>query len=88
MRDLSEIREDINKIDDELIELFKKRMDCSREVAENKKANDIPILNQSREDEILASVGEKGGEYGAAAQKLFSVIMELSRDLQHNIIEN
>ena len=28
MRDLKEIRKDIDKIDNQLIELFKQRMDC------------------------------------------------------------
>lgn len=86
MRDLSEIRKDIDQIDDELIALFKRRMDCAKEVGIYKKANNIPVLNQKREDEILAEVQEKGGEYGAAARLLFSNIMELSRALQHNII--
>ena len=30
MRDLKEIRKDIDKIDNQLIELFKQRMDCER----------------------------------------------------------
>lgn len=85
MRDLSEIRKDIDRIDNELIALFKRRMDCAKEVGIYKKANNIPVLNQKREDEILAEVQEKGGEYGAAARLLFSNIMELSRALQHNI---
>lgn len=86
MRDLSEIRKDINQIDNELIELFCRRMDCAKEVGFYKKANNIPVLNQQREDEILADVQKKGGEYGAAARLLFSNMMELSRALQHNII--
>lgn len=86
MRDLSEIRADIDKIDKELIELFKKRMDCAKEVGLYKKATDTPILNTSREQEILDSVEEKGGEYGSHARLLFSNIMELSRALQHNIV--
>lgn len=86
MRDLSEIRVDIDKIDNELIELFKKRMNCAKEVGIYKKANNIPVLNQQRENEILDSVAERGGEYGSHARLLFSNIMELSRALQHNII--
>lgn len=86
MRDLSEIRADIDKIDKELIELFKKRMDCAKEVGLYKKATGTPILNTSREQEILDSVEEKGGEYGSHARLLFSNIMELSRALQHNIV--
>lgn len=86
MRDLTEIRQDINKIDDELIKLYKKRMDCAKEVGEYKKLNNIPVLNQDRENEILDAVAEKGGEYGPSARLLYSNIMELSRALQHNIV--
>ena len=86
MRDLSEIRRDIDEIDSQLIDLFKRRMDCAKEVGYYKKERGIPILNQQREDEILAEVQEKGGEHGAAARLLFTDILELSRALQHNII--
>lgn len=83
MRDLKEIRKDIDKIDNQLIELFKQRMDCARDVGIYKQANNIPVLNEGRENEILDAVEEKGGEYGASARLLYSNIMELSRALQH-----
>ncbi len=86
MKDLGEIRVEIDKIDSELIELFKKRMDCAKAVGLYKKENNIPVLNQNRENEILDNVEEKGGEYGSHARLLFSNIMELSRALQHNIV--
>lgn len=86
MRDLNEIRQEINQIDEKLIELFKQRMDCAKEVGNYKKLNDIPVLNQNRENEILDAVAKKGGEYGASARLLYSNIMELSRALQHNIV--
>lgn len=86
MRDLSEIRKDINEIDEKLIELFKRRMDCAKDVGYYKKANNIPVLNEARETEILDKVEEKGGEYGPSARMLYSNIMELSRALQHNIV--
>ena len=86
MRDLSEIRKDIDAIDSELIELFRRRMDCAKEVGCYKKERGIPVLNRQRENEILDNVQERGGEYGAAARLLFANIMELSRALQHNIV--
>lgn len=86
MRDLSEIRVEIDKIDNQIIELFKQRMDCAKDVGIYKVSKGIPVLNQSRENEILNAVEEKGGEYGAYARLLYSNIMELSRALQHNIV--
>lgn len=86
MRDLNEIRKDINEIDDKLLELYKRRMDCAEEVGYYKKENNIPILNEKREEEILNKIEENGGKYGASARMLYSTIMELSRALQYNIV--
>lgn len=86
MRNLSEIRSDIDRIDSEIIELFKKRMDCAKEVGIYKKSQNTPVLNQDRENDILDAVEKNGGEYGSHARLLYSNIMELSRALQHNIV--
>lgn len=84
--ELAEIRKDIDRIDRQLLELFKRRMDCARAVGEYKLEHDIPILNVQRENEILDKVEADGGEYGYAARLLYSNIMELSRALQHDIV--
>lgn len=84
--ELDEIRHKIDSIDKELIELFKQRMDCAEQVGLYKKEHNLPILNEKREQEILDSIGKKGGKYGYASQLLFSNIMELSRALQHDIV--
>ena len=86
MRDLTEIRKSINEIDDELLKLFIKRMDCAKEVGEYKKENGIAVLNEAREKEILEKIEKKGGEYGPSAKLLYSNLMELSRELQYNIV--
>lgn len=86
MRDLNEIRKDINEIDDKLLELYKRRMDCAEEVGYYKKEKNIPILNEKREEDILNKIEENGGKYGASARMLYSTIMELSRALQYNIV--
>ena len=54
--DLLELRNEIDKLDDELIPLLLKRMDISRQVAEYKVQNGIPVLNEQRELEILEDV--------------------------------
>lgn len=86
MKDLGQIRNEIDSIDKQLIDLFKRRMDCAKAVGEYKKENNISVLNQVRENEILDKVQEMGGEYGTFARLLYSNIMELSRALQHTIM--
>ncbi|MBO5711443.1 MAG: chorismate mutase, partial [Acholeplasmatales bacterium] len=50
---LGEAREIINDVDSKMLELFKKRMDASRMVAEYKKQNNLPILDSKREEELI-----------------------------------
>lgn len=84
--DLLELRNEIDKLDDELIPLLLKRMDISRHVAEYKVQNGIPVLNEQRELEILEDVASKCGEQGEVIKTVFSAIMDASRALQHKII--
>ena len=43
--ELSEIREKINAVDAQLLELFLQRMDLAEEVAAYKNEHNLPILN-------------------------------------------
>ena len=87
MKDLNEIRKEINKIDEQLVKLFVQRMDCAKAVGEYKKAKGIPVLNEEREREILDRVFVQGGEYGSYARDLFADIMRMSRSLQQELID-
>ncbi len=83
-RTLSAIRQDIDQIDQELLGLLLRRMDCSKEVAAYKLANGLPVLNIGREQEILDRIRQNAGsEYGDAAALIFSAVMDVSRGLQH-----
>ena len=53
MRDLNEVRRDINAIDHEILTLFLKRMKCAEEVSDYKMANGGQVLVPSRETELL-----------------------------------
>lgn len=83
---LKPIRDEIDAIDNELIELFKKRMDCSKRVAQYKMENGMEIFNPEREKAVLANIEQKAGEYGGSARLLYATIMELSRAMQHDML--
>lgn len=63
--EISEIREQINAVDDQLLQLFLQRMTLSEEVAAYKNEHHQPILNKQREREILAKVAERSGDQRA-----------------------
>ncbi len=84
MENINDLRNSIDSIDNELVELFKKRMEASLKVAEYKKENDLAVLNVSREREILARVTEESGEELAMYTKiLYSVLFDISRSYQN-----
>ena len=85
--ELSEVRKEIDAIDSQLLSLFKQRMNCARQVAEIKAEKGLPILNPGREEEILNRRASEAGELGDSARVLFSTLMELSRSLQHQLLQ-
>lgn len=84
--DLLELRNEIDKIDSQLIPLLLERMEVAEKVAEYKVKNNIPVLNSEREQQILDKVAEKCGDYGDTIKTVFSATMDASRAVQHKII--
>lgn len=86
--DLSKLREQIDEIDGKIVELYQRRMDVSREVAEYKIATGRNVLDRQRELEKLAKVRDLAhGEFNArGVQELFEQIMSMSRKLQYQCL--
>ena len=81
--ELQELRSQINEIDDQLVELFVKRMNIAAQVADYKKENNLPIYVPAREREILKEVAHKAGPgMDNYARVLYSMLFELSRSYQ------
>lgn len=54
--ELADIRAEIDRLDDELVALLCRRMDCSLQVAAYKAAHHLPVLNEEREKQVLDGV--------------------------------
>ena len=81
--DLTQIREEINQVDDQLVKLFVQRMELASQVAAYKRENNMPIFVPAREREILKKVAEQAGpEFGSYTRLLYATIMDLSRSHQ------
>lgn len=81
--DLSQLRTEIDKIDEELVRLFCARMNISAQVADYKRANNLPIFHPGRERAILQRVAERAGpEMENYTRVLYSMLFELSRSYQ------
>jgi chorismate mutase / prephenate dehydratase len=84
---LEEYREKIDIVDAKLIALFTERMELSRNIAEYKKENGLPVLDASREEEKLNSVAAQSPEeLREYTRRLYMLLFELSRDYQRELI--
>ncbi len=82
--DLSQLREGINEIDEQLQELFNRRMELCFKVAEYKIANDMPVFQKDREKQILQRVADNAPEGLAGATKVFfRNVMDISKCMQY-----
>ena len=88
MNELENLRERIDTIDKELIALFEERMNIVNDIAEYKIKNNLPILNQNREDIVISKVKAivKNNDYTDSAIDFIKDIMEISRKFQQKII--
>lgn len=86
MRNLDELRKEIDKIDAQLLPLLTQRLGYAKQVAQYKHQAGLPVLNAVREKEILDRVGTAAGEFGGASKVIFSTIMDVSRALQHQML--
>jgi len=85
--DLMECREQIDRIDSELVKLIAQRMDVTAEVAAYKKEHGLPVLDAKREREKLLSIAEMSPEdYRQYTVSLYDLMMELSRSNQTRLL--
>ncbi|MEE3362703.1 MAG: chorismate mutase [Anaerovoracaceae bacterium] len=87
MSDLNELRSEIDVIDREIIDLFRRRMRVALDIAEYKRENSVPVTDSGRESDILKKVAELAGEELAPyAEELYRSMFEVSKAYQRKSI--
>ncbi len=84
---LDELRKQIDRTDQMLLTSFVTRMRISANIAEYKKKNGLPVLDEKREQEKLEEIRKLSpDDMEESCVMLYNKIMELSRELQQKII--
>ena len=87
MIDIKNVRGEIDKIDQQLVELFLKRLDIVAQVAASKRERGAPINDPAREREILSRVtAQVGPDYENGARLFFSTLFAISKARQRLIL--
>ena len=86
---LEQYRKEIDQIDEQLVDLFEKRMDTVIHVAEYKLAHDLPVLNAGREQQVIDKCIAllKNKDYSEAVTEWMNTTMSLSRGVQTRFLE-
>lgn len=89
MKELQECRAELDALDRELVALFEKRMAVSRDVAAYKLAHGLPVLDRSREEQVLESrcAMLQDASLAPSVRCLFEQIMKLSREEQNKLLQ-
>ena len=89
MEDLKDIRKQITETDNQMAELFSKRMQLVAKVAEYKRVNGLPVYDPKREQQVLANGAEriKDPELKSYYNSFLKSTMEISRRYQSSILE-
>ena len=88
MKELEELRRELDEVDRELVSLFERRMALAGQVAACKIAAGRPVLDRTREEAVLASRAAmlENPAWEADVRRLFETLMALSRGEQRRIM--
>lgn len=91
MREIADIRKDIDRVDKSLSALFEERMELTKEVAVYKQATGKPLFDPEREKLILEkhakAFPDKDEDFIKAMKTFFQTIMDLSKEQQKKMID-
>ncbi len=87
MSDISDLRTEIDRIDDSLTSLFERRLCLAERIAQYKRDNDMPVFDKSRELDIISAQCSKVPDRHIDLIKQFYIsVFDISRRLQQNIM--
>jgi 3-dehydroquinate dehydratase-2 len=76
---MNDFRNEIDRIDSEILRLFQERMNVAAQIGEFKKANRLPVFDPAREREKLSKLQPD-------ERRLFRTLFEISRERQGRIV--
>mgnify|MGYP000156238275 CR=1 FL=1 len=90
-RSLETLREDINRIDENIIELLSRRMEVAKEIAILKKNRGIQVEDKERESQVFLKIqrdARKNLIDENFVLELFGLIISHSKKIQNKLMED
>lgn len=84
---LQNLREQIDRVDTELVEMYKRRMDIAREIGRYKKEHSMPVVQESRYDDLIKSRVAAAVQMGMSADFMKTVLQAIHEESVRQQIE-
>lgn len=85
MDQINNLRNLIDSIDDQLLELINSRANLVKEIGELKKRNNLSVIDKKREAEIFETISKKAQEKGLdekAIRKIWENLIDISYKIE------
>lgn len=88
MKNISQLREEVDTIDRTLLKLLSKRMKLVQKIAEQKKKSGMPILDKAREAQLKGQWKAKANELGIkSAPRILEEVLDMSKKIQTKVMK-
>jgi chorismate mutase len=87
---LETLREEINRIDENIVGLLSKRMELAKKIATLKKEKGIPVEDRDRERTLFLKLENEARRNNIDenfVSEIFGMIISHSKNIQNNILE-
>ncbi len=84
---LQALRQQIDKIDTDLLDLYAKRMEIARQIGQYKKEHSMPVVQESRYDDLMKSRVSAAVEMGMSADFMRTVLQAIHEESVRQQIE-
>lgn len=87
--DLNQIRDEINQVDREIVNLLEKRFDLALNIGICKSMNNLPVPDDEREKFVIENCVKmlKDAKYDSYLRKIYIEIINNCKDIQRNEIK-
>lgn len=83
--DMDALRARLDAVDIKIVESLGKRLELAKKIGEVKREQSLPIYDAEREEAVLRSRGDWLPERRSETERLFRLLMELSREEQEKV---
>lgn len=84
---LQTLRQQIDRVDTELLDLYNKRMEISREIGKYKKEHSMPVVQENRYDDLMKSRVAAAVQMGMSADFMKTVLQAIHEESVRQQIE-